>query len=79
MNNLAVSIHGLPLKKARITLTSPLGLYMDFSASEPNASKLIAFGQKCIEELEQEAASKLPMGWEYESSVPDATTIQQSQ
>jgi hypothetical protein len=57
-SRLEVSSGGWPLKRARITITHPAGLFMDFSANRHNATALVAFAQECIRDLENENSTE---------------------
>jgi len=53
---LQVSTCGWVPKQARIVITHPLGLLLDFPADHHNAMALVAFGQDCIRALENKNA-----------------------
>jgi len=52
-----VSAWKTDLPNARITIQHSLGLYMSFPAGHHNAMGLVAFGQECIRDLENEYAT----------------------
>lgn len=55
-DQLRVSVNEWEPRHALIRITHPAGLFMQFPASHHNVIGLVAFGQQCIREIENDHA-----------------------